>query len=249
MSRLAVAFALLFVLLLPIEAQQGRGTILGIVTDPSGRMIEGATGTILNTESNVATATQSNNEGYYTSTPLIVGTYAVSVESAGFKKTIKSGIALQVDQRAEINFQLALGSVGESVEVTADAPLVNTSDAGVGQIIENNRVEELPINGRSAFSLVGLAANVKSNAGPTQSGFADRGTNLSAFSINGGPTSVNYFLVDGMVAIQSYYPDLNADLAVDSVQEFKVQSGPMSAEFGLTAGGVINVATKSGTNM
>ena len=143
---------------------------------------------------------------------------------------------------------MELGTVGESVQVTGAVPLVNTEDATIGQVVENKRIEALPINGRSAFALIGLASNVKSNAGPTQSGFADRGTNLSAFSINGGPSSVNYFLVDGMVAIQSYYPDLNADLAVDAVQEFKVQSGYMSAEYGLTAGGVINVATKSGTN-
>jgi hypothetical protein len=248
MSRLALAAALCSVLLIPLYGQQGRGTILGTVTDPAGGLVGGATVTITNKQTNVAGTTQTNSEGYYTSTPLIPGAYEVSVEMQGFKRTVKSGITLQVDQRAEVNIQLSLGAVGESVEVTADVPLVNTSDATVGQVIENKRVEELPINGRSAFALVGLAANVKSNAGPTQSGFADRGTNLSAFSINGGPTSVNYFLVDGMVAIQSYYPDLNADLAVDSVQEFKVQSGPMSSEYGLTAGGVINVATKSGTN-
>lgn len=248
MSKLALAAALFGVLLLPVRAQQGRGTILGTVSDPGGGLVSGATVTILNTQTNVASSTQTNIEGYYTSAPLIPGAYEVSVGMAGFKKSVKSGITLQVDQRAEVNFTLALGAVGESVEVTAEVPLVNTTDATVGQVIENKRVEELPINGRSAFALVGLAANVKSNAGPTQSGFADRGTNLSAFSINGGPTSVNYFLVDGMAAIQSYYPDLNADLAVDSVQEFKVQSGPMSSEYGLTAGGVINVATKSGTN-
>ena len=98
------------------------------------------------------------------------------------------------------------------------------------------------------FALVLLTPGVRQNAGPTQSGFVDRGTNLSAFSINGGPSAFNYLLVDGMVAIQSYYPDLNANLAVDAVQEFKVQSGTMSSQYGFTAGGVINVATKSGTN-
>jgi hypothetical protein len=93
-----------------------------------------------------------------------------------------------------------------------------------------------------------LAPDVHSNAGPIQSGFADRGTSLSDWSINGGPNAANNLLVDGMVASNSYYPDLNADLAVDAVQEFKVQSGSMSAEFGFTLGGVINVATKAGTN-
>ena len=81
-----------------------------------------------------------------------------------------------------------------------------------------------------------------------QSGFADRGTSLSDWSINGGPNAANNMLVDGTVASNSYYPDLNANLAVDAVQEFKVQSGSMSAEYGFTLGGVINVATKAGTN-
>jgi len=245
---LKLALATMLLAALPLAAQQGRGTILGIVTDQSGAAVGGASVTIQNTGTNVAVTTQTTGEGFFTSPPLIVGTYQVAVDHPGFKKSVKTDINLQVDQRAEVSFKLELGTVDESVKVTAEAPLVNTEDATVGQVIENKRVEELPVNGRSAFALVGLSINMKSNAGPTQSGFADRGTNLSAFSINGGPSAVNYFLVDGMAAINSYYPDLNADLAVDAVQEFKVQSGSMSAEYGLTAGGVINVATKSGTN-
>lgn len=230
------------------QAQQGRGTILGTITDGTGAAVSDAKVSIVNTQTNTTVAAQSNSDGNFTSPPLIVGDYEVTVEHSGFKKAVRTGISLQVDQRAVVNLQLELGTVGESVQVTAAVPLVNTEDATIGQVIENKRVEALPINGRSAFALIGLANNVKSNAGPTQSGFADRGTNLAAFSINGGPSAINYFLVDGMVAIQSYYPDLNADLAVDAVQEFKVQSGYMPAEYGLTAGGVINVATKSGTN-
>jgi hypothetical protein len=229
-------------------AQQGRGTILGTVTDASGAGVAGANVSILNTETNNAVVTQTNSEGFYTSPPLIVGSYQISIDHAGFKKEVRSGVSLAVDQRAEVNARLEVGAVGESVQVSAQVSLINTQDASIGQVVENKRVQELPINGRSAFALVGLAPNVKSNAGPTQSGFADRGTNLSAFSINGGPTALNLVLVDGMVATQSYYPDLNADLAVDAVQEFKVQSGSISAEYGFTAGGVINMATKSGTN-
>lgn len=245
---LKLIFLFLLSGMMALFAQEGRGTILGTVTDPSGAPVPSARVSIVNSGTNVSTVTQTNGNGYYTSPSLVVGTYEVSVEQQGFDRAVHSGINLQVDQHAEVDFALKLGHVGQSVVVTSDVALVNTSDATIGQVIENKRVEELPINGRSAFALIGLAANVKSNAGPTQSGFADRGTNLSAFSINGGPTATNYFLVDGMVAIQSYYPDLNADLAVDAVQEFKVQSGTMSAEYGLTAGGVINVATKSGTN-
>ena len=229
-------------------AQQGRATIMGNVTDPSGAAVAGAKVAIVNVETNSGVAAETNSEGRYTSPPLIVGEYKVAVERTGFKTEVRSGITLQVGQVAEVNVQLQMGAVGESVQVTGEASLVDTTDATIGQVVDSKRVQELPVNGRSAFALINLTPNAHSNAGPTQSGFADRGTNLSAFSINGGPSAVNNLLVDGMTAVNSYYPDLNSDLAVDAVQEFKVQSGSMSAEFGFTAGGVINVATKSGTN-
>jgi hypothetical protein len=230
------------------NAQQGRGTILGTVTDSTGAAVVGAKVSIVNVETNVAVNVPTNADGFYTSPAVNVGKYSVTVEQAGFKKAVRSGIVLEVDQHAEINIRLDVGAVSESVEVTGAAPLVNTENGSIGQVVENRNVEELPLNGRNAFALILLAPDVHSNAGPIQSGFADRGTSLSDWSINGGPNSVNNMLVDGMVASNSYYPDLNADLAVDAVQEFKVQSGTMSAEFGFTLGGVINVATKAGTN-
>lgn len=231
-----------------VNAQQGRGTILGNVTDSSGAAIVAAKVAVTNIDTGNTITLETNGQGFFSTSPLNVGNYQVTVEHAGFKKEVRKGLVLQVDQRAEINVQLRVGAIGESIQVSGEAPLVNTEDATIGQVVDNKRVEELPVNGRSAFSLIQLAPNAHSNAGPTQSGFADRGTNLSAFSINGGPTAVNDLKVDGMTAVNSYYPDLNSDLAVDAVQEFKVQSGSMSAEYGFTLGGVINVATKSGTN-
>ncbi len=229
-------------------AQQGRGTISGTVTDQSGAAVKGAIITVLNIDTNTTVVLHSSGEGNYTSPPLNVGHYEVAAEQTGFKKEIHRGILLQVDQHAEVNLQLQVGSAAESVQVTAEVPLVNTENASVGQVIENKRVVDLPLNGRNAFALVLLSPDVHSNAGPVQSGFADRGTSLSDWSINGGPNAANNMLVDGTVAQNSYYPDLNANLAVDAVEEFKVQSGSMSAEYGFTLGGVINVASKAGTN-
>ena len=206
-------------------AQQGRGTILGTVTDSSGAAVTDAHVSIVNTQTNTTVAAQTNSDGNYTSPPLIVGDYEVTAEHNGFKKTVRTGIGLQVDQHAVVNLELELGTVGESVQVTAAVPLVNTEDATIGQVIENKRVEALPINGRSAFALIGLAANVKSNAGPPRAGSPIAAPISAPSASTAVPASINYFLVDGMVAIQSYYPDLNADLAVDAVQEFKVQSG------------------------
>jgi Carboxypeptidase regulatory-like domain len=229
-------------------AQQGRGTILGTITDSSGSAIVGAKVSVTNVDTNITNAATTNSSGFYTSPSVNPGNYQVTVEHAGFRTAIRTGLVLQVDQHAEIDIQLEVGAVGDSVNVSGDAPLVNTENASIGQVIESRSVQELPLNGRNAFALVLLSPDVHSNAGPVQNGFADRGTSLADLSINGGPNAANNLLVDGMVASNSYYPDLNANLAVDAVQEFKVQSGSMSAEYGFTLGGVINVATKAGTN-
>jgi hypothetical protein len=230
------------------HAQQGRGTISGAITDQSGAALKGVRVTLVNTNTNTSSGVVSNGDGYYTFPPLIVGAYEVSAESPGFKKEIRRGINLQIDQSAEINLQLQLGAASESVVVTAEAPLVNTDNASLGQVIGNDFVSDLPLDGGNALALVLLSNNVHSNAGPVQSGFGDRGTSLSDLSINGGPNAANNLMVDGVTAQNSYYPDLNANLGVDAVQEFKVQSGAMSAEYGFTLGGVINMATKGGTN-
>ena len=125
---------------------------------------------------------------------------------------------------------------------------MDTSSATVGKVVENRRIADLPLNGRNALALVMLTPGVKSQAGPTNSGFVDRGTALSAVSINGGPSSLNGFIIDGGNNNSAYLADINANPTVDAVQEFKVQSNVMSAEFGFTAGGVVNIVTKSGTN-
>jgi hypothetical protein len=247
---LKAAITLIAILLLPLAvvslAQQGTGGIFGTLTDPSGAAIAGAPVTATSLETNVATKTTTNEHGDYVFPRLPVGNYSVSAERSGFKSLLRTGIVLQVDQRAEVNLRLLLGEVGEKVEVTGDAPLVNTANSTVGDVIENRRIAELPLNGRNALSLMYLSPDVKAQAGT--SGFGDRGTALSNVSINGGPSSINAFLLDGGTNNQAFLQDLNVNPTVDSIEEFKVQSGAMSAEFGFTLGGVVNMVTKSGTN-
>jgi hypothetical protein len=243
MLRFAVAF--LFAFALPVAAQQG---ILGNVTDASGGAVPGANVVIVNTGTNAVSQATTNNEGFFTAPSLAVGAYSVTVEKTGFKKSVRNGITLQVDQRAEVNFRLDVGETTEAIEVTGEAPLVDTSSATVGKVVENRRIADLPLNGRNALALVMLTPGVKSQAGPTNSGFVDRGTALSAISINGGPSSLNSFIIDGGNNNSAYLADINVNPTVDAVQEFKVQSNVMSAEFGFTAGGVINIVTRSGTN-
>jgi hypothetical protein len=233
---------------LPVFAQQGRGTIVGTVSDSSGAAVSGALVRVENTATGARFETQTTGEGLYQASNLAVGDYTVTVEKQGFRRVVRSGLQLQVDQRAQIDVRLDVGQVSESVEVQGEAPLVDTSNTSIGKVVDQKRVAELPLNGRSALALTLLTPSVKSNAGPTSSGFADRGIQLSSISINGGPNAMNGQLLDGGNNIQSYIGEVAINPGVDSVEEFKVQSGGMSAEYGFTAGGVINMVTRSGTN-
>ena len=244
-----LCLALLLLCLAPLAlAQQSTGTISGTVTDQQGAVIPGAQVEVLNTETNAAFATSSNENGLYVAPGMVVGTYEIAVESDGFRRTVRSGVTLQVGQNAEINVSLEIGQVTEVVEVVGAAPLIDTRGATLGEVIERKRVTDLPINGRGALALTMLTAGVISNAGPTNSGFGDRGIQLSSISINGSPNSMNAQMLDGNNNILSYVGEVGVPIAVDSVQEFKVQSGTMSSEFGYTAGGAINLVTRSGTN-
>ena len=228
--------------------QLGRASISGTVTDQQGAAVSGAAVAITNTDTNAEFKTTTNAQGFYTDPNLDVGNYRVTAEMQGFRRGLRTGLNLQVDQHAAVDFKLEVGSLTESVEVTGEAPLVQTSDATYGKVIGTRQVEDLPLNGRNALALVLLTPGVKSNAGPLNSGFADRGTQLSEISVNGGPSGMNAYLLDGAPNQNDQYADINISPTVDSIQEFKVQTGTMSAEYGRAAGGVINVVTKSGTN-
>ncbi|MCX6607975.1 MAG: TonB-dependent receptor [Acidobacteria bacterium] len=246
MLRLLALSALLASL--PLLAQQGGGTISGVVTDAQNASIPAADIRIRNTGTNSTFRTKANEQGFFTAPGLPVGDYEVITERIGFKRSVRSGITLQVNQTAQVDVRLELGQLADSIVVTGEAPAVNTSNATVGEVIENRRVRDLPLNGRNALALTLLTSGVISNAGPTNSGFGDRGIQISSISINGSPNSMNAQMLDGSNNILSYVGEVGVPPAVDAVEEFKVQSGTMSAEFGFTAGGTINLVTKSGTN-
>jgi hypothetical protein len=229
-------------------AQQGRGSIAGALADPQGAVIQGARVVVRNTGTNASFETTTGEQGFYTAPGIPVGEYEVTAEHAGFKKSVRRGVTLRVDEKAQVDFVLEVGAVAETVEVAAEAQLVETSSPTVGKVVEARRIQELPLNGRNALALTLLTPSVKSNAGPLNSGFTDRGTQISSLSINGGPNSMNAQVLDGNTNILSYIGEVAIPPAVDAVEEFKVQSGTMSAEFGFTAGGVINLVTRSGTN-
>ena len=245
MYRLVRAFALSLVCAAACLAQQA---ILGTVMDASGAAIPGATVLVTNIGTNAVFNAQTNAQGYYTVPSIPTGRYTVTADAKGFKKTVRSGITIEVEKRAQVDLTLQVGALTESVEVVGEAPVVDTASATQGSVVGERVLEDLPTNGRNAFSLMMLSSAVKSTNGPTNSGFTDRGSGLSQVSINGGPSSLNSISIDGGNNNNAYYNDMNANPAVDAIQEFKVQSNTMSAEFGFTLGGVINVVTRSGTN-
>ncbi len=238
---------LAFLAALPCQAQIGTATIIGTITDATGGTIIGADVTVRQVETNTTFNTTSNEAGDYRVPALSVGEYEILAEMTGFKRGVRSGIQLRVADNARVDFQLEVGDLVETVEVVGAAPLVESSNATVGKALENERVTNLPLNGRSALALVVLTPNVRFSS--TQpAGFADRGVLVSAFSVNGGPVGRNYIAIDGATNINNRGADNNVNPAVDSIQEFKVESGTMSAEYGFTLGGVVNMVTKSGTN-
>ncbi len=230
-----------------VYAQQGSGSISGTVTDPSGAVVAGAQIEVRNVATNLVSRTVTTVAGFYSVPSLAAGEYTVSATAQGFKRAVRSGITLQVDQRAVVNFTLEVGAVAESVEVVGQAPLVDTSGATVGKVVENRRIQELPLNGRNTLALTLLTPGVRSNAA-SSSGFGDRGVEVTSISINNAPNAMNGQVLDGGNNIQTYLGEVNMNPAVDAIQEFKVQYNTMSAEYGFTAGGIINLATKSGTN-
>ncbi len=229
-------------------AQQGRGTISGTVADSQQGVVKGVSIEVKNVATNALFRTTSNEQGLYTAPNLPVGEYEISGEMQGFKRAVRSGVTLQVDQKAVVDLTLQVGALAEKVEVVGEAALVDASNATVGKVVENRRIQELPLNGRNTLALTLLTPGVRSNAA-SSSGFGDRGVEVTSVSINNGPTAMNGEVLDGGNNIQTYLGDINMNPAVDAVEEFKVQTNTMSAEFGFTAGGVVNLVTKSGTNM
>jgi hypothetical protein len=228
-----------------ISAQSTTGTIQGIVRDDQAAVIPGATVTVRNVQTGQARSVVTTEQGQYRFPNLQVGQYELTVELAGFGTYRQAGLNLSLNQDAAIDVTLRPAGVAESVQVTADTPLLNTTNAEVGVRFDTRRVAELPvINSRDVFSLALQAAGV-SQLGSGQTGFAS-GTN---FSVNGMRLRSNNFMLDGQDSNDPsvagrQQPMNNTDL----VQEVRLITNQFAAEYGRAAGSVMNVITKSGTN-
>ena len=242
---------LLPVLLLAIAqtaaAQVEGGIIVGSATDAAGAVLRGATVTIVNTSGGEAITLKTNKAGDFSTSTLRPGMYTVTVSAPDFQ-ALRQDVLLQVGSRTAVNAMLQVGSTSETVEISAQAPAMETTSGTVGTVVESRPVQELPLNGRNALALTLETPAVRSNSANNPQGFADRGTSLSAIVINNGPTALNANILDGANNLNNFSGEIAINPQVDAIQEFRVQTGYMSAEFGLTGGGVITLATKSGTN-
>ncbi len=243
-SRFLIFVFATLLLLTPAIGQVEQGVILGTITDPSGGRVAGAVVTMTNTGTNVTQQTRTDAAGNFRSIPLRTGAYSVTVEASGFKKLVRSGITLQIQDEIRLDLTLQLGTASEQITVTADAALLQTTEASRGQVIENKKIVDLPLNGRDYLQLALLTAGT--NVPPP-------GSRFQGFSSGGFRVSHNNYLLDGMDnnsnqhAAQGRSPQVISP-SVDAVQEFKVQTTNYSAEFGRNVGGVVNVVIKSGSN-
>jgi hypothetical protein len=232
-------------------AQESRGAIQGRVTDPSGAATVGATVEATNTATGLVVSAKTNESGNYTLPYLLSGTYVMQAQAPGFKKLIRDGIDLRIGDRLDVDFQLQVGDTRESVDVHAETPVLETTSAALGQVVDQKRVLDLPTFGGSVMVLVQLAPGVINT---TDMRLAKAGS----FSINknsqvatdGAGQYNNEFTLDGVSNTQAEGGSTRVGFIppAAAVAEFKVQTAPYDATAGHTVGAVVNVSTKSGTN-
>lgn len=232
-------------------AQEARGTVTGTILDPTGAAIPSATVVVTNIAMGTRLSLQANEAGSYQASFLIPGLYRIEVEAEGFKKAVRDQVEVRVNDRIAVDFNLEIGAAAESVTVTGETPLLSTSTASVGQVVDPRRVAELPIAHGQPFALVGLTPGVSFNAGAATLNRPFEPTHIAGYAMSGVRTNRSDITIDGVPStatanenevISSYVPP------ADIVQEFRVQTATFDSQFGNTQGGVINIAIKSGTN-
>ncbi len=229
---------------LNLQAQVDTGTISGVVRDASNAVIQGAVVKVENSETGITVSLLTNSEGFYSATSLKAGSYTVSASSPGFKTVTHANVPVRVQDRIDIDLQLPVGESSTSVAVESQVPTLETESSSLGQVVEEQTIKNLPLNGRNYIQLATLAPGTS----PSQ-----RSNERNTFVANGARSIQNSYLLDGIdnknkiVGFDSSSAQ-SIEPVLDSVQEFKVQTSTFSAEFGQAAGAVVNVTTKSGTN-
>jgi Carboxypeptidase regulatory-like domain len=222
----------------PSAAQIGGGAITGDIVDQAGAVVPGATVTVTAVGTNFSRLAVTGQDGSYVVAGLAPGAYRVRVESSGFRPLTRDGVRLATGETVRLHLQLELGALTEAVTVMGDASLLRSESSGLGHVIDNRKVVDLPLNGRSFIAFASLAPGVAVPPPPA----------APLPRINGGRPRTNEYLFDGISVLQpepgqvAFFPN------VDAIQEFKIESNSAPAEFGRFNGGVVNLTTKSGSN-
>lgn len=248
MSLARVCIATLLMAVASGYAQEYRATLLGLVTDPTGAAVVGAKVLVVNVETEVRSATESNSDGNYLVPYLPPGTYRLRVEHTGFKAFERSPIELRVNDRTRLDVALEVGEISERITVTAESPLLEQANAERGQVIGNREITNMPLNGGNPLELMNLSVGALYTGDLRYTRpFFEGGT----YSMNGGRSGSNEFQIDG---VSNNAAAANAALGVayvppvEATQQFKVQTNIYDAQYGRAGGGVMNLTVKSGTN-
>jgi hypothetical protein len=249
MRRVVLAMLLGLLLCGALHAQSTTASLTGRITDPNKAVITAATVMVINTGTGIHYQGVTNEIGTYYVSNLPPGRYRIEVEKLGFKAVIQSGVILHIQDALEVNFEMTLGSASESVTVEESAPPLDTESSTVGTVVEQRKANELPLDGRNVFNLIVLAPSVIPQGSSTGTpvgvnpfgwgNYQVSGSfgNQSAEYLDGQPLNIGYINLPVLIPTQ------------DSIQEFKVQTSNLGAEWGHFAGGVINLSTKGGANV
>ena len=230
-------------------AQVSTGAIEGTVTDAQGKYLTGARITIKQPATNLTRVSQTSDAGIYRFDSLPVGVYEVRVEADGFQPKLLTSVEVQIGQVVRLDAVLEIGKISDVLTVVEQAPLVEASTPTIGEVIDNRRIEDLPLNGRNFLQLGLLASGTAPAAqGGTTATYGTASGDLG-FSVGGGRDTWNNFTLDGITMLEQVVRTISMDPSIDAIQEFKVVHNTYSAEQGGTPGAQVNLTTKSGTNM
>ena len=254
----ALTFAWILCVATVAEAQLNRAVLEGVVTDPQGAVVAGVDVTITAVDTNVTATTKTNNTGYYHVLDLTPGRYKVRFSSAGFTATDVTDVDAPAGQVVKLDAQLKIGSTQETVQVMAEAQLLETAASNFSHSVESRSIQEVPLQGRDLQQLAFLLPGVSNAAGPPGSNFGFNSqfgtfpdptyTQGSDLSVNGGQAGANAWYLDGNINLSGISENVAVNPSPDSVSEFQGITSAFAAEYSRTGGGVFNVVLKSGTN-
>jgi hypothetical protein len=249
-----LAFLMVLLFLCPLmRAQSFYGAIVGTVTDTNGAVVSNATVTATNLGTNEKHTVSTNSAGEYRIVSLVPAQYKVEVSAPNFKRFVQGNVTVQVDNTSTLNAQMDVGATSETITVTSEAPLLETESGSVGSQVEGQVVQAMPLNGRNAMNLLALVPGVVPQSS-TQGAAANNAVihtyvnGWGNYSIGGGIANESANFLDGAPNNMLGGNTPGLILTQDMVQEFKVESGAVSAEFGRFGGGVVNMTSKSGAN-